>query len=214
MPDELVFYTHPMSRGRVARWMLEEVGQPYRTELLGFGTSMKSADYLAINPMGKVPALRHGDVVITEVAAICAYLADAFPEAKLAPAPVDRLRGPYYRWLFFAAGPLEAAATNKAFGFEVPAERKGMAGYGTLPDVLNALEGALSGRDYIVGDRFSAADLYLGSHIGWGMQFGTIEKRPAFARYWDRISARPAAVRAREIDDRLAADQAAPAVQS
>jgi glutathione S-transferase len=211
MPDELVFYTHPMSRGRVVRWMLEEVGQPYRTELLDFATTMKSPAYLAINPMGKVPALRHGDVVITECAAICAYLADAFAEAKLAPAPGDRLRGPYYRWLFFAAGPLESAATNKAFGFEVPADRKGMAGYGSLADVLSTLEGALSERDYILGDRFSAADVYLGSHIGWGMQFGTIERRPAFERYWERIGARPAAVRAKEIDDRLMAEGASAA---
>ena len=153
--------------------------------------------------MGKVPAIRHGDMVVTEAAAICAYLADAFPEAGLAPAWGDRLRGPYYRWLFFAAGPLEAAASNKAMGFEVPPERRAMMGYGSYADVMNALEGALSGRDYLVGDRFTAADLYLGSHLGWGMAFGTIEKRPAFERYWDRIGTRPAAVRAREIDDAL-----------
>ena len=124
MADELVFYTNPMSRGRIVRWMLEEVGQPYRTELLEYGTTMKAPDYLRVNPMGKVPALAHGEAVVTEAAAICAYLADAFPEAGLAPAPRDRLRAPYYRWLFFAAGPLEAAATNQAFGFEVPAERE------------------------------------------------------------------------------------------
>lgn len=200
MTDELVFYTHPMSRGRIVRWMLEEVGQPYRTERLEYGTTMKAPDYLAINPMGKVPALRHGDTVITEGAAICAYLADAFPEAGLAPPPSDRLRGPYYRWLFFAAGPLEAAVTDRALGVEVPAERKPMVGYGSLADVVSVLEAALSGRDYLVGDRFTAADLYVGSHIGWGMRFGTIEKRPAFERYFDRIGARPAAVRAQEID--------------
>jgi glutathione S-transferase len=104
MTDELVFYTNPMSRGRIVRWMLEEVGQPYRTEVLDYGTTMKAPEYRAINPMGKVPAIRHGDVVVTEAAAICAYLADAFPQAGLAPAPTDRLRGTYYRWLFFAAG--------------------------------------------------------------------------------------------------------------
>ena len=113
---------------------------------------------------------------------------------------------PYYRWLFFAAGPLEAAATNKAFGLEVPAERKAMAGYGSLADVLDALEAAVSGREYLVGDRFTAADVYVGSHIGWGMKFGTIEKRPAFERYFARLGTRPAAVRAREIDDALVAD--------
>jgi glutathione S-transferase len=211
MSDELIFYTNPMSRGRIVRWMLEEVGQPYRTELLDYGTTIKSPDYLAINPMGKVPALRHGDAVVTEGAAICCYLADAFPEAGLAPPPGDRLRGPYYRWMFFAAGPLEAAATNKAFGFEVPAERKGMVGYGSLADVMSVLEAALSRPAYLVGDRFTAADLYIGSHIGWGMSFGTIEKRPAFERYVERISARPAAIRAREIDDALVSDNRQPA---
>jgi glutathione S-transferase len=149
--------------------------------------------------------------VVTEGAAICCYLADAFPDAGLAPPPGDRLRGPYYRWLFFAAGPLEAAATNKAFGFEVPAERKGMVGYGSLADVMSVLEAALSRPAYLVGDRFTAADLYIGSHIGWGMSFGTIEKRPAFERYVERISARPAAIQAREIDDALVSDNRRPA---
>ena len=203
MTDELVFYTHPMSRGRIVRWMLEEVGRPYRTELLDFGTTMKAPDYLAINPMGKVPALRHGDTVVTESAAICAYLADAFPDAGLAPPSGDRLRGPYYRWLFFAAGPLEAASTDKALGVEVPAERGRMVGYGSFADVVSVLEATLSGRNYLVGDRFTAADLYVGSHIGWGMQFGTIDKRPAFEDYFSRISARAASVRAQEIDNAL-----------
>jgi glutathione S-transferase len=115
MADELVLYTNPMSRGRVVRWMLEEVGQPYKVEVLDYASTMKGPNYLAINPMGKVPALRHGDAVITETAAICAYLADAFPQAHLAPPPGDRLRAPYYRWLFFTAGPFEAAASNKVF---------------------------------------------------------------------------------------------------
>src|SRR3982750_1979055 len=118
--DTLTFYTNPMSRGRIIRWMLEEVGQPYETVVLDYASTMKGADYLAINPMGKVPAIKHGDTVVTEAAAICAYLADAFPEAGLAPPPADRLRGPYYRWLFFVAGPLEAAWTNKVLGFDVP----------------------------------------------------------------------------------------------
>ncbi len=204
MSDDLVLYTNPMSRGRIARWMLEEVGRPYRAEVLEF-TRMKSPDYLAINPMGKVPALRHGEVVVTETAAICAYLADIFPEAGLAPPVGDPLRGPYYRWLFFAAGPLEAAVTNQALGFEVPAERRGMAGYGCYADVLDALEGALDGRDYLVGDSFTAADLYVGSHLGWGLQFGSIEKRPAFERYVQMIDDRPAAHRANQLDDALVA---------
>ncbi|HTT85529.1 MAG TPA: glutathione S-transferase family protein [Rhizomicrobium sp.] len=203
MADELVFYTNPMSRGRMVRWMLEEVGQPYRAEILDYANTMKSPEYLAINPMGKVPAIRHGDTVVTEVAAICAYLADAFPEARLAPPPGSRLRGPYYRWLFFAAGPVEAAITNKFLGFVVPPERKPMTGYGSFEDVMNALDTAVSHGGYLAGDSFTAADLYLGSQLGFGLQFGTIEKRPAFESYWARISNRPAAVRAREIDDAL-----------
>ncbi len=203
MADELTFYTNPMSRGRIVRWMLEEVGQPYKTELLDFASTAKTPAYLAINPMGKVPAVKHGEIVVTECAAICAYLADAFPAARLAPPSGDRLRGPYYRWLFFGAGPVEAAATNKSMGFVVPEDRKGMAGYGSLAQVVNVLESAVSQGDYLVGGNFTAADLYLGAHIGWGMQFGWLEKRPAFERYWDRISKRPAAVRAREIDDAL-----------
>ena len=213
MSDDLVFYTHPMSRGRIVRWMLEEVGQPYRTELLEFGPAMKAASYRAVNPMGKVPAIRHGDVVVTECAAICAYLADAFPSAGLAPAPGSRLRGPYYRWLFFGAGPVEAAATNKALGVTIPAERQGTVGYGTLADVTDTLEQAVAQGPFLLGETFSAADVYLGSHIGWGMHFGTIEKRPGFEEYWSRLSARPAAVRAREIDDALLPPRPPPAAQ-
>ncbi len=207
MSDELVFYTNPMSRGRIARWMLEEVGRPYTTEILGFGSTMKAVDYLAINPMGKVPAIRHNGAVVTEAAAVCAYLADAFPEAGLAPPTGDRRRAPYYRWLFFAAGPVEAAVTNKALGVAVSEERERMVGYGNLASVLDALEGAVSKTDYIAGDRFSAADVYVGAQIGWGMMFGTIEKRPAFERYYARLEGRPAARRAREIDDALIAEQ-------
>lgn len=209
MVDELTFYTHPMSRGRIVRWMLEEIGQPYRTELLDYGTTMKAPAYLSINPMGKVPAIRHGDTVVTEAAAICAYLADAFPEARLAPPPGDRLRGPYYRWLFFVAGPLEAAAVNKIMGFAVPEERERMMGYGRFEHVIDTLEAVVSRGQYLVGDRFTAADVYVGSHIDFGVQFGTLEKRPGFEQYWRRLSARPAAVRAKEIDDALAAQQQA-----
>jgi glutathione S-transferase len=164
---------------------------------------MKAPAYRTINPMGKVPALRHGDVVVTETAAICSYLADAFPAAQLAPPPADRLRGPYYRWLFFAAGPLEAAVSNSALGFQVPAERERMIGYGRIDLALNTLEGALSGGQYLAGDRFTAADLYVGSLLGFFMMFGTIERRPAFERYWTQISARPACARAQALDDAM-----------
>ncbi|MFO1142211.1 MAG: glutathione S-transferase family protein [Amaricoccus sp.] len=199
MADELVFYTNPMSRGRIARWMLEEVGQPYRTVFLDFATSAKAPEYLALNPMGKVPTIVHGATVVTEAAAVCAYLADAFPEAGLAPEPAKR--GAYYRWMFFAAGPVEAAVTNRALGVEVPKEREGMIGYGSFGRVMDAMEAALAGGGYVAGDAFSAADVYFGSAVGWGLSFGTIEKRPAFEDYWARISERPAAVKAREIDD-------------
>ena len=205
MSDELVFYTHPMSRGRIIRWMLEEVGAPYRTELLGFGDSMKSPAYLAINPMGKVPAITHGDTIVTECGAICAYLADAFPDAGLAPPHGSKMRGPYYRWLFYAAGPIEQAASMKALNVDVPPERQAMVGYGTFEALLTGIETALKGREFVAGDKFTAADLYLGAHLGWGMSFGTIEKRPAFETYVARQQARPAAQRAVKIDDDLLA---------
>src|SRR5471030_433976 len=207
MADELVFYTHPMSRGRIARWMLEEIGEPYRTEILGYDNSMKAPAYLAINPMGKVPAIRHGEAIVTEGGAICAYLADAFPQAGLAPPSGDPSRAPYYRWMFFAAGPIEAATTNKALGFQLPEGRGRMAGYGSYEDVMSTLERAVSQSDYVAGDKFTAADVYFGAQIGAGMQFGMIEKRPAFEQYWARISGRPAAKRAREIDDALIAER-------
>ncbi len=210
MNEQVVFYTNPMSRGRIVRWMLEEVGQPYKTEVLDFATSLKGAAYLAINPMGKVPAIRHRDVIVTETAAICAYLADAFPEARLAPAPGDPLRGTYYRWLFFAAGPIEAAVTNKALGFETPQGRERMAGWGTYAAVMDAMESAVSRGSYVAGEHFSAADVYFGSQIGFGLRFNSMEPRPAFERYWQRISSRPAAVRAREIDDALIAQSQKP----
>ena len=206
MADELVLYTNPMSRGRIARWMLEEVGQPYKVEVLDYTSTMKAPAYLTINPMGKVPALRHGDAVVTETAAICAYLADAFPQAGLAPPPGHKLRAPYYRWLFFAAGPVEAAVTNKALGFVVPPDRERMMGYGNIAQTLSTLEAAVSRGDYLAGDSFTAADLYVGSHIGFGIMFGTLEKRPAFEQYWQRISSRPACRRAKELDDATAAE--------
>jgi glutathione S-transferase len=203
MADELVFYTNPQSRGRLVRWMLEEVGQPYRTEVLDYASSMKAPAYLAINPMGKVPAITHGDTVVTECAAICAYLADAFPQAKLAPPPGDRLRAPYYRWLFFTSGPIEFAVSNKALGFAVPPERERMMGYGNAERALKTLEEAVSKSDYIAGGGFSAADVYVGSHLAFNMMFGTIDKRPIFESYVARLTARPAYQRARQLDDAL-----------
>ena len=199
LADELVLYTNPMSRGRVARWMLEETGVPYRVENLEYAASMKAPAYLAINPMGKVPALTHNGKVVTENAAICAYLADAFPQSGLAPALADR--ADYYRWLFFAAGPLEAAASNRALGFQVPTERERMLGYGPSGATTDALESGLKGKQYTATGKFTAADVYVGSHLGFGMQFGTIEKRKTFEDYWARLMARPAYQRANDLDN-------------
>lgn len=206
MPGDLTFYTNPMSRGRIVRWMLEEVGEPYETVILDYGTTMKGADYLAVNPMGKVPAIKHRGVVVTEAAAICAYLADAFPAAGLAPASGSPERGPYYRWLFFAAGPGEAVMTAKSLNLLAPPDKAGQAGYGSLEATVNALEYAVSQSPYLTGDSFTAADLYVGSQLNWATMWGLFDKRPAFQSYIDRISDRPAARRAREIDDALVAE--------
>jgi glutathione S-transferase len=199
MADELIFYTNPMSRGRIVRWMLEELGVPYQTELLEYGTTMKSPEYLAVNPMGKVPAIRHGATVVTECAAICLYLADAFPAAGLAPPLAER--GAYYRWILFAAGPVEACLADRSLGIEVPADKEMMVGYGNYGQVVDTLEKSLAGGAYIAGNTFTAADVYVGAQIGWGLQFGTIEKRPRFAEYWARISDRDAHRRANALDD-------------
>jgi len=203
MSGLITFYMNPMSRARIARWMLEEVGEPYETVVLDYGGSMKSAEYLAINPMGKVPAIRHGECVVTETAAICAYLADMFPDRGLAPPLGNQMRGPYYRWLFFGAGPLESAVTGKALGLLAPEDKRAMAGYGSFDAVIDVLEGAVSGEAWLCGSQFTAADVYLGAQIMWGMLFGSIEKRPAFVNYAARLENRPAYVRANELDDAL-----------
>lgn len=195
------FYTSPQSRGRVVHWMLEEIGAPYEVTVLPAGASSQDTQYLKINPMGKVPSIIHGETVVTEAAAICVYLADVFPDAKLAPQHDQR--GAYYRWLFFAAGPLEAAVTDKMLGFEVPAELRPSIGYGSFEKVLDVLEDAVSHQPYIAGDAFSAADIYVGSQIGLYMQFGIIDKRPAFEKYWERLCQREAYVRTEVLESKL-----------
>jgi glutathione S-transferase len=201
--DELVFYTNPSSRGQIVRWMLEELEAPYVTIILEYGQSMKAADYLAINPMGKVPAIRYGETVITETPAICMWLAEQFPQMQMMPAEGTPARGLYYRWMFFAAGPLESALTARACQWTVSEERRGAIGFGTYADTLRTLEYALSKGPYICGTQFTAADIYIGSCINWGLLFGTLEKRPAFERYVQRLNARPAAIRAFELDEAL-----------
>jgi len=195
MSDELIFYTNPRSRASIVHWMLEETGCDYVTRVVDFDSSMKSPDYLAINPMGKVPAIRHGRQVVTEAAAICVYLAEAFPAAGLLPAAADR--GAYHRWLFFTAACLEPAYVNHAAGWNpaTPEMRRGL-GYGSYEQVLDTLSGLLRDRDHVAGERFSTADLYLASHLRWGMMTGAIDKRPEFERYRDTHFKRPAAVRA------------------
>ena len=201
MSTDLVFYTNPMSRGRVARWILEEVGAPYQTKVLDYASSMKAPEYLAINPMGKVPAIVHKGRTVTETAAICAYLADAFPDAELAPALEDR--ADYYRWLFFTAGPVEAAFSNKAAGFIPDADKQRMFGYGNFDLALDTLENAVNGKEFIAGNRFSAADVYVASMLAFMMGFRLLEPRPAFSAYVERLELRPAWKRAKEIDDAL-----------
>jgi glutathione S-transferase len=203
MMKELVFYTNPQSRGRVVHWMLEEIGAPYAVDVKDYGATMKAPDYLTINPMGKVPAIKHGEVVVTETPAICAYLADAFPEAGLAPEP--SARGAYYRWLFFAAGCVEPAMSNHSVGWD-PAkiEMQGRFGYGSYGTVMDTLAKAVAGRRYIAEDTFTAADVYVGSMLGFGMQFGVIDKRPEFEAYWNGLKDRPAAARAAAQAEKLA----------
>lgn len=203
MADTLTLYTNPMSRGRIARWMLEEVGQPYETVLIDFATTGKQEPYLSVNPMGKVPAVVHGDRVVTECAAICAYLADAFPQAGLAPDPADR--ADYYRWLFFGAGPLEQAVTSQSLGWKPEGQQQGMLGFGNYDLVIDTLEGAvkaaLAGPGWLTGDRFTAADLYVGAHLSWGTGFGTIPKRDAFLAFVEKATTRPAAQKSNQLDD-------------
>jgi len=201
--SDLVFYTNPQSRGRIARWALEEVGADYEVRVMNYADTMKADAYLAVNPMGKVPAIVHRRKVVTECAAICAYLGDAFADKGLAPPLADR--ADYYRWLFFAAGPVEAAVTNKAAGFVPSAEQGRMFGYGSFDQAVDVLEQAVSAHDYIAGDAFTMADVYVGSQVIWGQQFGTIPARDAFAAYAERLQGRAAYKRGNELDDQLQA---------
>ncbi|OQW74017.1 MAG: glutathione S-transferase [Proteobacteria bacterium ST_bin11] len=199
--NDLVFYTNPQSRGRIVHWMLEEISEPYETIWLEFGATMKNAEYLTVNPMGKVPALKHGAAFITETPAICAYLADHFPEKNLLPALNHPARADYFRWLFFAAGPLEQAMTAKALDWQVPEGKQGFVGFGSYAATLAAVEKALQPGPYICGAQFTAADVYLGSQLGWGMMFGTIEKHPLFEDYVARVYSRPAALKAIRLNE-------------
>jgi glutathione S-transferase len=203
---DLVFFTNPQSRGRIVRWMLEELGQPYETEVVAYD-QLKSERYLAVNPMGKVPAIKHRGHVITECAAICAYLGDEFPAAGLGPTSDEK--ADYYRWFFYAAGPVEAAVSNQAMGWAPTPERERMFGYGNFDRVVAVLDELFSLRNYVCGDRFTAADVYVGSQIMFPMQFGMLPERESFIRYRDRLQQRAAYKRANEIDEKIIAEMQA-----
>ena len=196
--QDLVLYTNPDSRGRIVRWLLEELGEPYSTKIIEYGDEIKSAEYLAINPMGKVPALRHGSQIVTETAAICAYLADVFPQSGLKPS--SEHLGAYYRWLLFLAGPVESAINDRVIGAEVPEQFEEGVGYGNYEQVINVLEDHLKNREYVAGPSFSAADVYTGSHVLFSIRIGMLERRPAFVEYVRRVTSRDAYKRVGEID--------------
>lgn len=199
----MILYTNPHSRGRIARWILEEIGEPYEIKPLHYGDEMKSPDYLKINLMGKVPALSHNGKIITEAAAICAYLASVFPDKELMPED-PREKADYFRWLFFAATPIEMAITFNNLQISVPKDKERMVGFGNFETTVSTLAQALKGKTFIAGERFSAADIYVGAQIGWGLDFGTLPKKEEFVQYWNGIKTRPALKRANEKDEALA----------
>jgi glutathione S-transferase len=202
---KLTLYHAAPSRSSVTRWMLEEIGEPYDIRVLSLSKGDNRApDYLEVNPMGKVPALEHGGVVITEAAAICAYLADEFPRAGLNVSPGDPRRGVYLKWLFFGPSCIEPAITDRAFPRkEEP--RRGMLGYGDFDTVMDVVAKAVSAGPYLMGEQFTAADVVIGSGLRWGMLFKLLPERPEFTAYAGRLAARPALKRAEAMDRELAA---------
>jgi glutathione S-transferase len=202
---KLTLYHAAPSRSSITRWMLEEIGEPYDIHLLSLSSGdNRTPDYLAINPMGKVPALKHGDTVITEAAAICAYLADEFPRAKLnVPIGAPR-RGVYLKWLFFGPSCIEAAIMDRAFPRKEEARRAAL-GYGDFDTVMDVTAKALAKGPYLVGDQFTAADVVIGSTLRWGVMFKMLPERPEFTAYADRLAARSALQRAEAQDKELAA---------
>lgn len=193
--EPITFYYNPMSRGRIVHWMLEEVGAKYEIKPLSLEKlEHKSPEYLAVNPMGKVPAIVHEGTVITETPAICAYLADRFPEANLAPRLTEAARGSYYRWMFFTSSCLEQAIVDHLSG-RPPFERPGASAYGSYKQVLDTLEGALLPHRYLLGNQFTAVDVYLSSCLAWGFMTKALPMRPVFESYVARCSDRPAFAR-------------------
>ena len=196
MNDRITFYHNPMSRGRMVHWMLEECGAPYEVKLIDFNKGeQKAAAFTAINPMGKLPTIVHKGVTVTEVGAIIAYLADEFPQAGLAPAIHDARRGAYLRWMFFGAGCIDSALIDKMFS-RPPPDRPMALGYGNFTDTMSAVTGAISPGPYLLGEKFSAADLYVGAQLGWGIMMKAVEPTPEIAAYVKRCTSRPAMARA------------------
>lgn len=201
--NSITLYTNPQSRGRIARWMLEKIGVPYDVKVMEYGSDIKSPEYLKLNPMGKVPTLTFNDSVITEVVAICTFLAEQFPEKGLAPALDSSARGSYYRWLFFIAGPMEMATSAKAFGWEINDKTAMSIGCGRIQDTLNTIEQTLAKQPYLCGDQFTTADLLMSSYLGWEMMMKVLEPTPVFSEYVERCHQREAAQLANQLDDAL-----------
>ena len=201
MAATIRFYTNPMSRGQIARWALHEAGAEYEEHIVGYGAETKGDDYRRINPMGKVPAIEHDGVIVTEAAAICLYLAEAFPEAGLLPQTLPE-KADYLRWTFFAAGPVEQAIIAHSFKWDEALDERSQArvGFGSYGAVVDVLSGMLGERAYVCGDRFTAADLYVGSQVDWGLTFGTLPDREQFRAYAERLRSREAYKAAKAID--------------
>ncbi len=200
---DYTFYTNPMSRGQIARWALHEAGADHAQVLVNFAE--KSAAFLAVNPMGKVPAIVHhakdGDHVVTEGAAICHYLAEMHPEAGLLPH--DSEMADYFRWMFFAAGPVEQAISARTLGFEPPVDKQGFVGFGSFDRTIGSLKQHLATNAFVCGERFTMADVYVGSQVDWGLNFGSIPPEPEFVAYADRLRERAAYQAAKVIDNKL-----------
>lgn len=200
----LTLYHWAPSRSMTARWMLEEIGEPYAIELIDISKGTPAgSEYLRVNPMGKVPALRHGETVVTETSAICCYLADAFPAARLAPEISDPRRGAYLKWLFYGPSCVEPAITHKALGW--PEARRGMLGWGSFDDVVGVLRDGVAKSQYLLGDQFTAADVVIGAGLRWGMDFKLLPELPEFMAYTARLAARPALQRQMAADAALMA---------
>jgi glutathione S-transferase len=208
---EYTFYTNPMSRGQIARWALHEAGADYEQVLVDWADK---GDLRTVNPMGKVPTIVHhhataaeaDDHVVTEAAAICHYLAEMTAPGLL---PDPHEKADYFRWLLFAAGPLEQAIVARSMGWEVPADKEGMAGFGNYDRTVDALDGWLSDHQYVCGDRFTMADVYVGSAVDWGLLFGSLPSRASFEAYAGRFRQRPAYQAAKAIDGQLIAEMQA-----